>query len=91
MKNTDTDYTGRVGPLDPLHGVDWPMYSFDRPAFCFWNGFANGLRRDGWTEDQIKNTLQSKDVRWMLDGYDQEIDDFGEKFAARLIAEKMIE
>ena len=78
------DYTGRLCDRFPnAHdGNEWPMYSFDRPAFMFWNGFANGLKRLGLTDEQIKDELQSKGPRWMLDNCD-EIEKLGLKMAAK--------
>lgn len=60
------DYTGRLGPL--TSDAEWAMYSFERPAFMFWNAIANALRARGWSEEEIKEWLQSKEPRWMLDG-----------------------
>lgn len=48
-------------------GDKWPMYSFDRPAYLFWNGVANYLRNAGYSDKEIREELQSKSVRWMLD------------------------
>lgn len=51
---------------------NWPMYSFDRVASIFWNAFANALRDRGLSETEIKDQLQSKGMRWMLDGLARE-------------------
>ena len=94
MRSSDTDYTGNIGPSPRMaeyresNPVPWPMYSFETPAFCFWNGVANGFRRAGWTEDEIQGWLQSKLARWEMDGNDHEIEELGERFAKRIIAEQ---
>jgi len=63
------DITSRVGELFPSEKpAEWPMYSFSRPAWLLWNAIANALIEKGWTEDEIKFWLQSKDTRWALDG-----------------------
>lgn len=61
------DITGKICDLHPSYG-DWPMYSYERPAWLLWNTIANALHDKGWTEDQIKEWLQSKDPRIALDG-----------------------
>lgn len=61
------EYGERVGPLDDEE-VAWPMYSYGRPAYQFWDAVANGMRARGWTPEQIRTWLQSKLARWALDG-----------------------
>lgn len=43
-------------------------YSYDRPAYIFWNAFVNGLIASGLTEAEAIEWVQSKKARWMLDG-----------------------
>ncbi|HYT44021.1 MAG TPA: hypothetical protein VEP90_16905 [Methylomirabilota bacterium] len=63
------DITGKIGPLWTIKsGSDWPMYSYERPAYIVWNAIANELHDLGWTDIQIKDWLQSKSPRWELDG-----------------------
>jgi hypothetical protein len=70
------DITGDIGPdSSRTLGRPWPMYSFDRPSFIVWNAMANAFHKRGWTEEQIKDWLQSKLPRWALDG------DLGEALA----------
>ena len=63
------DYTDRI--CDPRYREgdeeSWPMYSFKRVAFIFWNAFANALKDRGLSDKEIKDQLQSKGMRWMLD------------------------
>ena len=64
------DISGKIGPSSIPHEqtpIEWPMYSFDRPAYMLWGAIANGLKSRGWTEKQIKDWLQSKHPRWALD------------------------
>ena len=65
------DITAKIGELFPIHTAErppeWPMYSFDRPSRILWNAIARRLIDAGWTEDQIKEWLQSRMTRWALD------------------------
>jgi hypothetical protein len=64
----DADYTGLIGDLhQDREPPEWPMYSYSRPAYLFWNGFANALRERGLSDAQIRVELQSKGTRWLLD------------------------
>ena len=80
------DITGEIGPI----GTQWreparPMYSYDRPAYTFWNGVVKGLmRKRKLTVEQALEILQSKLVRWMLDGHEGEIEALGEKLGAEI-------
>ena len=74
------DYTGKFCDLNPLSN-EWPMYSFDRAAYSFWNGFANGLKDKGFRDDQIKDWLQSKLARWLLDADSEKIENLGYEMA----------
>lgn len=74
------DCTGHIGPFKS--DAAWPMYSFDRPAYIFWNTIAAELNKAGWTDDQIKNWLQSKAPRWALDGdWTEQIEHFARELA----------
>ena len=71
-KNGDPyDCTGFIGPLYPNDDIndppEWPMYSFDTPAYILWNAIAGELYKRGWNDEQIKDWLQSKNPRWALD------------------------
>lgn len=71
MQDLDTlidsrDFTDKIGSL--ANDAPWPMYSFNRPAYMLWDALANGLCNRGWTDEQIKEWLQSKGPRWALDG-----------------------
>lgn len=46
----------------------WPMYSYERPAYTLWNAVGKELYRHGWTMEEIREVLQSKYPRWALDG-----------------------
>jgi hypothetical protein len=65
----ELDITGKIGPLFGVvtPNPEWPMYSYERPAYMLWNAIANALHAKGWTEPQIKEWLQSKATRWALD------------------------
>lgn len=59
-----------LGPLYPASGVFdiTPMFSFDAPSHCVWTEIANHLLNRGWSEEKIKEWLQSKQARWAMDG-----------------------
>lgn len=62
------DITGKIGPLyDTTSNADWPMYSFYGPSMRVWGTVANRLHKRGWSEDKIKEWLQSKNARWAMD------------------------
>lgn len=83
MTRERIDYTGKMGRLYPPHDdkPEWPMYSYERPAWNFWNGVANGLRDMGYSDEQIKGILQSKAARWLLDKHDDKLQDLGYSMA----------
>lgn len=60
----------------------WPMYSFDRAAYLLWNAIGRGMYANGWTMEEIKDWMQSKEARWALDArLGVEIEALGAKFA----------
>jgi hypothetical protein len=61
------DCTGEIGPFSS--DAAWPMFSYERPAYIVWNAIAAALHARGWSDDEIKGWLQSKNARWALDGY----------------------
>ncbi len=63
------DCTDRIGNLyDRDQKPEWPMYSFDRPAYMVWNAIAGRLHAAGWSDGRIKWWLQSKNPRCAMDG-----------------------
>jgi hypothetical protein len=62
------DCTSYIGPLFAEKNVAWPMYSYERPGSILWNAIAGELNKRGWTDDEIKAWLASKEPRWALDG-----------------------
>lgn len=72
-------------PMDHIENP-FPMYSYERVASIFWNGFIEGLVESGMEDDAIESLLRSKDMRWMFDENEEVI----EKFAKSLIKESMI-
>lgn len=76
------DITGDIGPLFPLPGeTKYPMYSFRRPAFDFWQGFYEGLIANGFTHEQALTEMQSSNVRHWLDSEEDKIVSLGRKMA----------
>lgn len=77
------DITGKIGQLNGNDKPEWPMYSFDRPAHYFWNGVANGLKKSGLNDEEIKDWLQSKAARWLLDSMGEKIVKLGKKYGKK--------
>lgn len=76
------DITCDIGPIFPSSEKPaQPMYSYDRPAYNFWQGFAEGLAKRGLTEEQIFNEMRSKGTRWMLDEHDNKLKSLGRRMA----------
>ena len=63
-----TDITGKIGNMFQGEQPEWPMYSFNRPAYAFWQGIANELQDQGYSQKHIQGVLQSKHMRWLFDG-----------------------
>jgi hypothetical protein len=54
-------------PFDKPKG-EIPMFSFERPAYLFWQGAYDVLTDElGKTHEQAVEWLKSKHPRWMLD------------------------
>ena len=68
---------------------EWPMYSYGRPAWLLWNAIGRELFAAGWSEDRIKEWLQSKSTRWALDmDLGDQIAAIGKAYAARILNER---
>ena len=81
-KYEHTDITGEIGELFPSSDKPkYTMYSYSRPAYNFWQGFYDGLRKKGMTHEDAIAVLQSKAARHMLDGHADEVRTLGEKLA----------
>ena len=84
LDNGHYDCTGHIGPFGSE--ALWPMYSFNRPAYIIWNAIAQELYANGWTDEQIKEWLQSKNPRWSLDaGLGRILEQVGRKFARDML------
>lgn len=57
------------------------MYSFDKFSRLIICGMCEQMLSEGCTEDQIKEVLASKHVRWMLDGAEGQLIEIGYKLA----------
>jgi len=57
------------------------MYSHDRFASLIIAGIAEQMIKDGCGEAQIKMVLASKSIRWGLDAHEDELIQWGQKFA----------
>ena len=80
------DCTDKIGPMYPeAQGTEWPMYSFATPSTILWGEIAARLRSAGWSESRIREWLQSKGPRYLLDGaMGDALRDLGEQWAARI-------
>jgi hypothetical protein len=83
------DCTDRIGPLvRDTTPPEWPMYSYDRPAYIVWNAIAGELHRRGWSERDIQGWLQSKGPRWALDmDLGEALDRLGRDYAKTITRE----
>lgn len=78
------DCTCYIGPFES--NAQWRMYSFERPAYLLWNAIASELHANGWTDNDIKNWLQSKEPRWSLDSdLGEALEDLGRQFAQKIL------
>ena len=67
MTPTNADYTKEIQDLG--------MYSYERPAWVFWNAVMNSLiKNQGLTKEQALEWLDSKHARWMLDQLEEVIE-----------------
>lgn len=74
--------TVELGPPYPIdNGRETPMDSYERPAYLFWRGYASELTRLGWSKDRVRDHLRSKEVGWVLDARETEVEDLGRKLA----------
>src|SRR2546426_813450 len=62
--------------------ADSGMYSYDRPAYTFWNGAAQALAAAGYENDTVIHILKSKVTRWMLDAGDEKVVKLGRAMMA---------
>ena len=60
------------------------MYSWDRPAYMFWNGFGQYLREQGLSDQKIVDIMRHSTIRHALDNWDEHIVNLGRVFAAHL-------
>jgi hypothetical protein len=76
------DITGDIGELFPSsEKPKHPMYSYNRPAYLFWQGFYAALRKKGASHKDAMQVLSSKAARHMLDGHGDEVEELGAKLA----------
>lgn len=68
-----------------LQDDPYEMYSFDRPSRLFWTGVANTLAEHGYDYDNIKVFLSSKDTRWMLDQFEDQVESLGKELAKKYL------
>lgn len=64
------DLSIELGPMFPACGPapKHPMYSYDRPAWLFWQGVADQLQEQGMSEERAIAWLKSSSTRHGLDG-----------------------
>lgn len=79
------DISDGIGPLFPTTDVKAPMYSYNGPAYTFWNGAAQALVEHGLSEKQAIEWLQSKNARWLMDAYAQEIEALGKTLVQKYL------
>lgn len=79
------DITGDIGPLVQRNELsNYPMYSFSRAAHCVWQGVYAGLIEQGKSKEQAIAILQSKHMRWALDGsFSDALEQAGKDYALK--------
>ena len=84
--SAELDISGDIGPLFTEYYAErkCKMYSFDTPAYLFWQGIFNGLRKAGNTEKQCFEILQSKRARWLMDHHGEALETLGEQMAEKI-------
>ena len=68
---------------DPKGGESISMYSFDSPSRLFFTGVIKYLMERGMSKEVIIWNLQSKNIRWMLDRYEDEVEELGKNMAEK--------
>lgn len=85
MKKIIRDISEDIGPFSTGFyseaNCKYPMYSFNRPVYSFWQGFYEGLRKRGLTHQQSIHEMQSKGVRLMLDDHSDMLQNLGREMA----------
>ena len=82
------DCTGLIGQLGEDAMCEWPMSSFDAPAYTVWNAIAATFNRAGWSDHQIRDWLQSKQARWAMDmDLGEVLRAAGEAYARKILRE----
>jgi len=82
------DCTGLIGQLGEDAMCEWPMSSFDAPAYTVWNAIAATFNRAGWSDHQIRDWLQSKQARWAMDmDLGEVLREAGEAYARKILRE----
>jgi len=87
--NTDKDYSIKFRQLGTPKRKGFlfddeeqlEMYSYDRVSSLFWSAFCNQLIKDGMTEKQAFEFLQSSNTRHMLDWEEDNIRKLARKMA----------
>lgn len=74
------DMTGKI--------ADAGMYSYERPASLFWNGFAAALIGAGYSEAEVEDILRSKLMRWNLDDSGGRVEALGREMGAEFAAKR---
>jgi len=69
------DYSGHFMEPDVPYDAPIKIWSYRRPANLFWNAIVNHLIERGMSEKESIEWVGSKDVRWMLDGFEERIED----------------
>lgn len=79
----------QIGEKKPKWMQSWKdagsveMYSYDRISSLFWAAFCKQLIKDGKTEAEAFELMQSSDMRHMLDGNEDLIRNCAAKMASK--------
>lgn len=79
------DISCKIGPKSGVvsgPNPKYPMYSYERPSWLFWQGYYEGLiAKHNLTHDEAISTMQSRDVRYMLDFHEDKLKELGRSLA----------
>lgn len=78
-------YQMYTGTPDTSAESPFPMYSYEKPGRCFWNGFVERLLDDGATIEQVQALLRHKHMRWMFDAEAGTLEGLGKQMAEGFI------
>jgi hypothetical protein len=87
MNAPHQDITATIGPMwaYAMSNREVQMYSYERPAYNFWQGFYEVLVESGMSHEAALLELTHSAIRHFLDNNDDAIHNLGRTLAAKYI------